>query len=381
MFKNINTFKIFYLLTFISLLNFSQVKASDVCDYTITKNIKYGEGLIDGDSGEVKKDLYLDVYEPVNCASGNKVFTPIIQIHGGGFTEGNKSKGSESKIEFAKKGYMVFAIEYRLLSNKNKPILESVSDIKYKQLVTDFLGKDYVEEDEIKVYGAIIAMEDAIKAKNFVDMNFKNKINQKYFFWGGSAGAYTVNNMAYMSDYVFGVDNKPYGVIEISGGIPKGQYISKGDANLLIVHGTSDAIVPYTNSDELVKQANSAGIYYQRITAPGEGHGLASHDVRNWTVTETGETVFDHMIGFIDNTIKCRDMIASCSSFDIKEFKAYSSSSDSAFGDDDTKGDGNSKNNQNNILKVFYKQYGNIFIILVVIVIVVTAIRFKNKLK
>lgn len=289
-----------------SLASFAN--AANSCDYTITKDVKYGEGLIkSGKTSTVSIPLYLDIYTPTNCAVEQKRPIAIGQIHGGGFTTGDKSGGLESKAELAKKGYVVFAINYRLTNGKTTPVLESMTEAQALEMIKTMAPEAVTQEDKLKVYAAIVALEDANKAKNFVESTYKDSLNKRWFLWGSSAGAYTVNNMAYMSDYVFGVDNQPYGIIEFAGGIPQGQYMSKGDANLLIVHGTSDETVAYSNSDELIRQAQVVGVPYQRITAPGEGHGLAGRDVRNWIVTETGKTVFDHMIEFMERSVKCTD--------------------------------------------------------------------------
>lgn len=300
--------KVFFLLLIALLLPAGTAEASDECSYTITKDIKYGDGLIREQGNETTVPLYLDVYLPTDCQNGSSTLpVPIGQIHGGGFLHGSRSSGVENKIRFAKAGYAVFAIDYRLMEKDKRPVLESLSQDEAQKFVTEFTEEGGNPE---QTYGALVALEDTIKAKEFVQKQFAGKIDTRWFIQGGSAGAFTAINMAYLADYVFDKKESPIGIIEISGGIPENkQHMSRGDANILIIHGTNDTTVPYEMSDRLVSQATAVNIPYQRITAIGSGHGLAGDGVYDWKVKETGLTVFEHVTRFIDLSLSCRETL------------------------------------------------------------------------
>ena len=57
--------------------------------------------------------IYLDEYDPIAVAATTPV-PAIVLVHGGGWFQGCKSKESGVANAFAKKGYLVFAIDYRL---------------------------------------------------------------------------------------------------------------------------------------------------------------------------------------------------------------------------------------------------------------------------
>lgn len=291
------------------------VSAIDECSYRLIENIQYGNGLVLTKSGTTTIPLYLDAYLPVDCKNGSdKLPIPIGDIHGGGFVQGDKSSGLENKANFARSGYALFAINYRLLQSDSRPIIESLSDAKAQEFVSEFLENDSQRD---QTYAALAALEDAIKAKEFVAKEFAGKIDTHWFIKGGSAGAYTTINLAYLADYVFNKSENPLGIIEISGGIPnKKQYLAANDANALIIHGTTDTIVPYSMSDRLVSQASTVNVPYQRITAHGSGHGLAGDGIYKWKVNETGLTIFDHMTNFIDTSYACKvTRTADCTSY------------------------------------------------------------------
>jgi predicted esterase len=297
--------KVFFLII-VLLLPIGSVKASDQCSYTITKDIRYGDGVIREKGLETTIPLYLDVYLPTDCQNGSdKLPVPIGQIHGGGFLNGSRSSGVENKIRFAKAGYAVFAIDYRLIEKDRRPVLESLNADEARKFVTEFTEEGGNPE---QTYGALVALEDTIKAKEFVQKRFAGKIDTRWFIQGGSAGAFTAVNMAYLADYVFDKKENPTGIIEISGGIPDNkQHMSHGDANVLIIHGTADTVVPYGMSDRLVRQATSAHVPHQRITAIGSGHGLVNKGLYDWQVCETGLTVFDHVLLFIERSLSCSE--------------------------------------------------------------------------
>jgi acetyl esterase/lipase len=56
--------------------------------------------------------LELDIYRPSDGSPG--LSTPVVMMHGGGFTAGNKSDGKDWDRWLADRGYTVFDVEYRL---------------------------------------------------------------------------------------------------------------------------------------------------------------------------------------------------------------------------------------------------------------------------
>ncbi len=88
--------------------------------FTVTRNVVYGQGYVDPDDDGLYtlKNLQLDIYRP---EAGNSARLPaIIQVHGGGFTEG--SKENENLVDYAEylasRGYAVFNINYRLTRDR-----------------------------------------------------------------------------------------------------------------------------------------------------------------------------------------------------------------------------------------------------------------------
>jgi acetyl esterase/lipase len=63
------------------------------------------------------KDLYLDVYLPKDqspVAGSSLHFSPVVMIHGGGYSRGQRSDGRDWDRWFAERRYIVFDVDYRL---------------------------------------------------------------------------------------------------------------------------------------------------------------------------------------------------------------------------------------------------------------------------
>lgn len=93
------------------------VNAQPTYNVSVTYDVKYGEGLTHADwnaPDAVPMDLYLDVYAPEGSEADNHPI--VIFVHGGGFTAGDKSfsRISDFMHYFAERGYVGFAINYRL---------------------------------------------------------------------------------------------------------------------------------------------------------------------------------------------------------------------------------------------------------------------------
>lgn len=84
----------------------------------VERDIPYGVGYTrsDSDSGWSLSELLLDVYKTDDTSSSKPA---VVMVHGGSFTEGSKEK--EEIVAFARylarRGYVVFAINYRLTTD------------------------------------------------------------------------------------------------------------------------------------------------------------------------------------------------------------------------------------------------------------------------
>jgi acetyl esterase/lipase len=221
---------------------------------------------------ECKMDLYL-------APKGGKPAPVVINIHGGGWTNGVKESQNGFGL-FFKLGYSVANIEYRMLP----------------------------------VAPAPAAIEDARCALIYLISNAKelNLDANRIVLMGSSAGAHLAlmaglvgTNTIFDSDCPHQHMVRPAAIIDLYGptdlvamapmfngynavtnwlGPHKGDlnfirfispinFVSKYSPPVLILHGTNDPLVPYQQSVDLEVKLRAAGVKTKMMTVQGGGHG------------------------------------------------------------------------------------------------------------
>ena len=206
--------------------------------------------------GENEK-LSLDVYTPAGDTEINR--PAILWIHGGGFRYGN-DKTQQYIVamaeRFARRGYVGVSIDYRVRENPRDDIDGTLSE----------------------------ALEDAMSGLDWLrDNSEKYNINkEKIFVGGGSAGGMIAVNLCYKD----GNGSKAWDRSGIIGhvnlwGVPDQSLlqaeIDRDDPPTIIVHGTEDPLVPFANSEQLIKELEKQGVKHELIPIEGAGHTPAGH--------------------------------------------------------------------------------------------------------
>jgi dipeptidyl aminopeptidase/acylaminoacyl peptidase len=223
---------------------------------TVAKDLTYGSAT--GING-TPETLKLDLYQPAGDAVAKR--PAMIWIHGGGFTMGDKSSGAGKAALFAKLGYVVVSINYRLLS----PVGCGGNP----------------DPTPTCINAAIGAQHDAQAAVRWLRANATTyRIDtDRIAVSGGSAGAVTSLLVDWRPEDPGdsgnpGPSSKVRAAVSVSGGAPNNDYITADDGPALFIHGTEDKVVPY---DWAVQ--NAAGMYILGILTvlepiDGAGHGL-----------------------------------------------------------------------------------------------------------
>ncbi len=225
------------------------------------------------------KSLQLDIYRPKNA---DKPLPLIVFIHGGSWSHGKRSDYLVYLMSFVKKGYMTATVSYRLL--KDGPYPACVEDI------TDAVQWFYKNGEKYGYDAGRIGLV------------------------GGSAGAHLALLAAYewkkpqaLVDSASASGSRPrikavvdiYGPIDLTTEYAKNQplvinlishpyretpwlykeaspinYLDKGDPPTMILHGTSDDLVPIVQSDMLKNKLDSLGIPNIYYRVPGWPHAM-----------------------------------------------------------------------------------------------------------
>ena len=211
---------------------------------TRTNGVKYGSA-IDRPSGRTV-NLFLDIYEPTgDTAARRPVF---VFAFGGGFVAGDRQREPRVYCEqMARRGYVGVAIDYRL------------------------------NQGNIFQDGVPAAVADARQSLRWLRANAdRYRLDVDRIVMGGSsAGAITSLFVAY-TDVERGPDDGPpdvAAVVDLWGGLyPYVGEMAAGEPPLVIIHGTADSLVPFSEAEKLRDRATEVGIPILFHPLTGQGH-------------------------------------------------------------------------------------------------------------
>jgi len=264
--------------------------------YDLQSDIVYGQGKINGGSSfkNLTLDLYIpDIPPPVN---GVNKLPLMVMIHGGGFSSGSKTNPNIllSAPDFAQRGWLVAAINYRLMGDNPIP------SARVQALYAAVGGASA----PLQMRTAIAAVDDTLTALDF--LHARGDVYDPWTtLWGSSAGAYTSLITAYCLDD-HGIARPPVaGVVDVAGSLancsigtpfddPTGS-----DPVLMVVHGTNDPTVPYSEAIALQNWAISAGLPLDFQAVAGAGHVPSLYNNN----ALQGVTLFQRSVDFHHETV------------------------------------------------------------------------------
>lgn len=298
-------------------------------DITVTRDVTYGEGIIEQTSGGKLRKLLMDVYTPTSQPVNTAGHPAVLFAFGGSFHRGTKGEShfqedgaQDSSMAdycrtFASKGYVCFSIEYRLTQEDptlNTPI-NPASLMPEKFAITpattqrvDFarnqMGLPALDAaGRNQFWRAILsASEDMGSAIDHVQEHASAyKIDPDKLAIGGfSAGAITAINTAY------GASAPVKAVISLSGtswGYNLGVTANADQPPLLMLVGQNDLPAIQNGSAHIASLFSRKGITYETGWVAGFGHFYPMGAVTlspNLSKSPVSERVLD----FLDSTLK-----------------------------------------------------------------------------
>ena len=276
-------------------------------------NVIYGSGLShDGWGGPVLDtiSLELDVYAPDNQEEGRPA---LVIIHGGGFFGGSNEQGAlvDLSNEYATRGWVVFSINYRLAAQRGTVPQSWLNAV-------PFLPEGSNPDQVLAMYPANRDAKAALRwvtshAEEYgIDVDHVSVL-------GGSAGAFMAIAMGVSNeeDYLtelsvfqdptlsstnLGESFEVQAVLDFWGGrasvdaltaLDGVQRFDSGDAPLMIVHGTSDLTVDYSEATSLNATYDANGNPCTLYSIENGGHGIWGASVDGASLWSLG---FDFMV-------------------------------------------------------------------------------------
>ncbi len=253
-----------------------------VFDSVHVTTIQYGRNK--GPAGD-SISLMMDVYQPAGDPAAAR--PALVLAFGGVFISGDRTQLRPLALEFARRGYVVSCIDYRIW-----PIF-----------ILGFPDSADIVDVSMKAMGDMRAAVRFMKSK---EDQFRVDTNL-VFAGGASSGSITAMTMAYLdpsdelpaylqevielngglegssNNSTLSNSSKVRGVINLSGGMLDLSWLDAGEPVLASMHGTADDLVPYgyglaaglvhLNGSSLIHPGlESKNIKNVLISVPGGGH-------------------------------------------------------------------------------------------------------------
>ena len=226
----------------------------ELFDVTIQYGIEYGENTNETFVGtDYTQTLYMDVYEPDGDILLDRPL--IIFMFGGAFIGGSRASGDivDLCINYARRGYVAAAIDYRLTTNL---VLNPSEEKAYEAVIKAI--------QDLKASVRYFRMDDELYDNFRIDSN-------RIYAGGVSAGAIASLNSAYLntldealtlitSDQLEdfggldgnsgtpGYSSEIYGIVNLCGAIGDYNWIVQPDVPIVSMHGDEDSTVPYSDN-------------------------------------------------------------------------------------------------------------------------------------
>lgn len=250
-------------------------------------------------------ELHLDVYAP--AARGSKIIPAVILIHGGGWTDLDKSTMRGMGQFLGRSGFVAFSVDYRLFHAGENRWPAQLDDVQRAvRWVRANAAKYSVSPERVGAFGhsagaqlaALLGMEETRDNSDPALAKYSSKV-QAVVDVSGPTDFTTEKDpdgVAFLTDFL-GTDyaKQPQVWQEASPAF----HISKEDAPFLIVHGTQDESVPISQAQELFEKLQAVGVPVAFVKVDA-GHTFQTPETHRQLAIET-LAFFHRYLGAIQN--------------------------------------------------------------------------------
>lgn len=234
------------------------------------ENIEYGQ--VDGIS------LRLDAHVP----EGPGPHPAVIIVHGGGWVRGDRRTDVQPLFQpLERAGFAWFSISYRLVNNSSSVasmlfLGQAVDDVKKAIAHVKTNAAEYkIDPDRIALMGesagAQLASLAALKPEP------SGSVRAVVAFYSPSDLEGLARTSKQIPDSIRqAVQGSPLAEMLLAGlrALSPVNYVRKGMPPFLLIHGTSDSLVPFSQSEQMCDRIHEVGAACELYPVWGGGHGM-----------------------------------------------------------------------------------------------------------
>ncbi len=237
---------------------------------TVQTNVQYGTAS--------NVPLLMDIYEP----AAHTASPCIVLIHGGGWVEGDKAQYISMGKGLAADGFVAVSIDYRMLPKFPYPAALDDSQLAVRFLRAN-AGKYGINPSEIGALGdsaggylaALLGLRDT-RDTTAALQNYSSKVEAVVDFYGPTdftVPAKDISPLGVMlvNNFLNSTQAKDPGLYKSSSPIT---YVSKGAPPFLVLQGTADTLVPFSQSSELYTALKAVGSDVTLLGVYGAQHAF-----------------------------------------------------------------------------------------------------------
>ena len=273
------------------------IKADVYHGFRVTNDVVYGE--VDGVT------LRMDIYQPDKRTDGP--FPAVLLIHGGGWVQGDKSNEAAEASQLVPKGFVAFAVQYRLAKSDQTRYPAAVLDVQRAARWVRTHAQDYgADPGRVAAAGfsagghlaMILGTSDVTDAADPNSPVASSRVDCVVDTSGpvdltDDANPPLVPALGSLATQFFGKprDQMPQAYRDASPAL----HVDRKTVPTLVVHGDVDDIVPVEQSRHFAKVLAAAGVKHEFIEVHGEGHGfLQPENFQRW-IDETARFLTEHL--------------------------------------------------------------------------------------
>jgi acetyl esterase/lipase len=259
---------------------------------TFEKDVVYGKG--------ADLELKLNVARPKDAAGP---LPCVVVIHGGGWAAGSKEGHNPQVLDLAKRGYVSATVGYRFAPKHLFPA--QVEDVKCAVRFLRANAEKYgIDRDRIGAVGfsagahlsmmlGAMGKEDGLEGEGGC-ADQPSQVNAVVAFFGPTDFSleYPEASRNIVKNFLGGTREEKAEAYRKASPIT---YVSKGDAPMLLIQGTKDALVPHQQATVMADALTAAGVPGRVELLLGLGHG--------WPQPELGRT-WDISVAWFDRHLK-----------------------------------------------------------------------------